>query len=101
MPRNGQKTSKVPPRYEVWPILSGQSLVTQQGIQRGFAAPEGLEGVQGGPAAARFEDRLAVPAPGLHARHAVRFGRLLEGGVRVGAEDFRPLVAVVARGIAA
>ncbi len=79
----------------------GHALVAQQGVQGRCPAPEGLEGLHGWAAAADFQDGLAVARTGFRARQAVGAGGFLESGIGVGAQHFRPLVAVVAGRVAA
>ena len=39
-------------------LRSGHALMAQQGVDVGLASPKGLERFHGGPAAARFQNRL-------------------------------------------
>src|SRR3990167_1930980 len=81
---------------------STHALVTQQGVDARFAAPEGLEVLHGRTAAARFEDGLAVATTDFGAQHPGFGGRgFLESGVRIRREYLSPLVAVIACRVAA
>src|SRR5690554_7278181 len=71
--------------------------VAQQGLDAGLAAAEGAEQLRGIPGAALLED-LSAEAP---ARLRVEDTRFLEGAPGIGGEHLGPLVAVVARRIAA
>src|SRR4051812_24197930 len=75
--------------------------MAQQRVQSGFAASEGLERLYRGAAAASLENGLAIFSSGFDARQTVFTRCLFKRGIRIGAQDLRPLVAVVARRVAA
>lgn len=77
--------------------VDGHAAVAQQGVDFRTAAAEGDEVFHRIAAGAASEDFPSEACAGLGIEHA----RLLKGGERVGGEDFGPLVAVVACGIAA
>ena len=95
-------------------MVSGHALVTQQRVDRRFAAPEGLERFHGRPAAAGFQDGTPVFSASFYRNGAgdglvvsvytCRCGDLctfLEGCIGVGRENFSPFVAVVPGGVTA
>src|SRR4051812_30899539 len=77
--------------------VRGHSIMAQKGIDLGLAAAEGDEGFEGGAAAAGSQDL----APEARARAGIQHAVLLEGAVGIGRKHLRPLVAVVARRVAA
>ena len=76
--------------------------VAQQRVDLGLAAAEGLEGFQRRAAAAHCQDLApeALASLGVEQAALARAG-LLEGGEGVGRQHLGPLVAVVARRVAA
>src|SRR5450631_953388 len=81
---------------------AAQALVAQECINARFAAAEGPKAVERAAAAARLEHVLAQTPAGLDAEHPAVFGRcLLKRTPGVGRQHLGPLVAVVARGVAA
>src|SRR5882757_6481183 len=85
---------------ELFEIL-GHPLVPEQRIEGGLAPAESLERLHRWPAAAGLEDRLPVFSPGFDAGQAIFIRGFLEGRIRVGAQYLGPLVAVIARRVAA
>src|SRR5688572_32833906 len=73
------------------------TIVLEERLDAGLAPAERGEGFRCRAAAAHREDLVAEPRSGFRIENAVFF----KEAVRVGGQDFRPLVAVVARGIAA
>src|SRR5947208_12955357 len=69
----------------------------EKGVELGWPAPEGDERFERGPAAAPRQDLVAETGARVRRQDA----GLLEEAVRVGRQDFRPLVAVVAGRVAA
>src|SRR5262245_40901193 len=79
------------------PCSTAHAAVPQQSLHPGLAAAKRDERFQRWPAPAHAEDLIPEALPGAGIEHTV----LLEQAVRIRREDFRPLVAVVARRVAA
>src|SRR6476660_2309747 len=78
-------------------LRGDHTIVPEQRVDARLAPAEGAERFRGRPAAADRENFVAEALPGARVEDAV----FLEEGIGVRREHFRPLVAVVARGVAA
>ncbi len=76
------------------------ALVAQEGVDARFAAPEGFEGLEGGAAAADFQDLLTEASTGFGAGGTVRRCGFFKGCIGIGLQHFGPFVAVVAGAVA-